>query len=371
MAGFGMVGSQGGAGLGGGGRNAVYSDGSTPQQNPRYKGFLDAAIAQGYTPEMAANMAAVQAQDAKQWDTADPAQRNRYQILERMNRENTAGGKAAIQAEYDAFGRLSPEQRASYTGGQGLLGSAGGAGMVDPNAGQSMGGMPAQGGYSAGGGNGYLSAMADEIGRRTQQGLGQAFNGIRSNSIGVGGLGGTRQGVAEAGATGQAMDSLQGNLANLFGGQYNADANRGLQRYGMDQSNETQRYGINTNDATQRYSIGNQYKLGMGGLANQRYGMNQQYALGQGGLDNQRYGMDQNFYTQQRGQDLTQMGMGADLYSKGMNGEWNPMQNASNLYSPYSGMSGTTNNNTGGGGWQGALGGAITGATMGRSLGWW
>jgi hypothetical protein len=167
------------------------------------------------------------------------------------------------------------------------------------------------GGYQA---NPWLSATADEIGRRTQQGLGQAFNSIRSNAVGNGTLGGSRQGVAQGVATRGAMDSLQGNLAGLFGNDWTQSQNRDLSRYGL----------------------------------------------------------DQNFWTAQRGQDLTQLGLGANIYDMGVRGGWNPLQNASSIFNTTAGNNVTsTSGGTQGGGWQGLLGGALAGGSLASQAGWW
>jgi hypothetical protein len=182
--------------------------------------------------------------------------------------------------------------------------------LSQPVAGSGVGAVSL--GQSAG--NPYLSSMADEIGRRTQEALGQSFNQIRSNAVGVGGLGGSRQAIAESGAIKGAMDSLQGNLAGLYGNQYNADANRDLSRYGMDQS----------------------------------------------------------FWTSQRGQDLTQLGLGSNLYGLGQQSGWDPLQRASGIFNTTAGQNVTQNTSSQqGGGLQGALGGALSGASFGRSMGWW
>jgi hypothetical protein len=74
--------------------------------------------------------------------------------------------------------------------------------------------------------NPYLSSIADDMQRRTQEMLGKNNQQIAGNAIGVGGLGGSRQGVAQGIAAGQAADNLQGNLASLYGGAYNQDQNR-------------------------------------------------------------------------------------------------------------------------------------------------
>lgn len=173
--------------------------------------------------------------------------------------------------------------------------------------------------------NPYMGLMGDDIQRRTNLGLQDAFNSIRSNAVGVGGLGGSRQGVAEGVATGRAMDSLQGNLGNVYGGLWEGAQNRGLSQYGID-----------TNAAlTSR-------------------------------------GQDMNFYGQQRGQDLQQLGLGANIYDMGVRGGWAPLGAASNIFNTTAGNSVTqTNNNNQGGGWQGAVGGALAGGSFGRSMGWW
>jgi hypothetical protein len=171
---------------------------------------------------------------------------------------------------------------------------------------------PQGGGYTSQ--NPYLSGMADDIGRRTQQGLDQAFNSIRSNSIGTGGYGGSRQGVAQGVAARGAMDSLQGNLASLFGGQYNQDANRDLTRYQA----------------------------------------------------------DQGFYTSQRGQDLAGVQIGGDLIGKGVAGGWLPLNQASSIFNSTAGNN-VSNTNTAqqGGGWLGALGGALGGGQLASNYKWW
>src|SRR5689334_12418379 len=93
------------------------------------------------------------------------------------------------------------------------------------------------------GSNPWGSAMGDDIQRRTQQMLDQSLSGIRGNFVGTGGLGGSRQGIAQGQAIQGAADSLQGNLGNLYGGMWNNDQNRQLSQYGMDQNFYTQQRG--------------------------------------------------------------------------------------------------------------------------------
>lgn len=161
--------------------------------------------------------------------------------------------------------------------------------------------------------NPWAASMGNDIQRRSNQALQEGLAGIRSNFVGSGGLGGDRQGIAEGVAIRGSMDNLQGNLANLFGGLYESDQNRGV---------------------TTR-------------------------------------GQDMGFYTQQRGQDLQSIGLGADLFSRGMQGEWMPIQNAAQAYSPFTGFGSTTNNSNQGGGWQGAVGGALGAGQYAKNMGWW
>jgi hypothetical protein len=162
--------------------------------------------------------------------------------------------------------------------------------------------------------NPYLSGMADDIQRRTQEMLAQNNLAIQGAQVGAGGFGSTRQGVAQGTAAGKAADYLSGNLSNLFGTQYSNDQNRALQQYGQDQS----------------------------------------------------------FYANQRGQDLAQVGVGAGLLDQGFKTQWSPLQNAAQTYQPFTGFGSTTNSTPDQkGGWQGAVGGLLTGASMGRTMGWW
>lgn len=205
----------------------------------------------------------------------------------------------------------------------GWMGTAIGMGGSNGQA-PNMGGSPFGNGSSPGQRNPYLSAQADDIGRRTQQGLGQAFNGIRSNAVGVGGLGGSRQGVAQGVATGNAMDSMQGQLAGLYGASYQ-----------FDQGNDTQRRGQDLS-----YDLGNT-------------------------------GQRNSFYTQNRQLDQSGMALGADLYSKGINGEWSPLRQANDIYTPFAGNGTTTQNSGSDSNWQNAIGTGLGIWGTGLNNGWW
>jgi hypothetical protein len=221
--------------------------------------------------------------------------------------------------------------------------------------------------------NPFLAQQADEIARRSNLALQEDMNGIRSNSIGIGGLGGSRQGVAQGIATGRAMDSLQGNLANLYGTDYTNQQNRNLQQYGQDSSNynaqraaDLQKYGLDLS----QYNTGRAQDLSL-------YGINAQAALGLNGQNNQ-------FYTANRGQDLQQLALGAQLYGMGNTGylsqgqgvqnlgnaqqtaPYQNLSNYSNILNQFTGFGSQNINGTSGGGALGALGGAWAGAQLGN-----
>ena len=228
--------------------------------------------------------------------------------------------------------------------------------------------------YSPSKPNPYLPQMADDLTRRSNEALGQNLQSIRGNSISAGGLGGSRQGVAEGLAISGANDNLQGNLANLYGTDNNNMQNRDLQRYTTDQGNATQRYGVDQGNATQRYGIDQNNKTQQLNIGNNAYLTNQ--------------GQMQNFYTNNRQLDQSGQVIGANLYNQGNLGligqgqgvygigntqqqaPWTVLNNTSGNVSPYTGY-GATNTQTGtsGGGAMGALGGALGGAQIGKNLG--
>ena len=182
---------------------------------------------------------------------------------------------------------------------------------------------PTMGG--GGGQNPYLTGIADDITRRSQQALGRSFNMMDSGAIGTGGYGGSRQGVAQGIATANANDALTGNLANLYGTDYTNQQNRDLQKYGID---------------TNAF------------LTNQ--------------------GQQQGFYTSQRGQDLAQLGLQSQLDTQNMQNQWYPIQQYSNIIGNLSGQNTSTTNSTQqGGGAQGAVGGLLGATQLGKNMGWW
>jgi hypothetical protein len=160
----------------------------------------------------------------------------------------------------------------------------------------------------------FLGDITATMRREAQGLLAENNQAIRGNSVGVGGLGGSRQGVAEGIAAGKAADALSGNIARLYGGAYESDMNRA-------------------------------------------YG---------------KYNTDVGFYGQQRGQDLAQVSTGAGLLSGGLDAQWQPLKNANSVYGTYSPYgSKTTSTPDSGGGLQGLLGGALAGASFAQQAGWW
>jgi hypothetical protein len=209
---------------------------------------------------------------------------------------------------FDPNSPAAMQADAILAGGQtGRRAGTGGRPGTDGGPSAGMGG-----GYGLGS-NPYQGAQAEALAAQQQQFLDRNFAGIRSNSVGVGGLGGARQGVAQGEAIGSAATGLAGATANLFGSNWNADQNRELQRYGY----------------------------------------------------------DQNFYTNNRQLDQSGAQLGANMMGLANNGDWSGLNSANNIYGNYTGFGNTTNSSQSGGGWQGALGGAIGGATLGRNMGWW
>lgn len=261
---------------------------------------------------------------------------------------------AQMQADYFRSPSYTQGYNALSTAGQGLIGSgvAGnpfsqrGSGMQQPMgpfmAGpQEMGpfqqGQQQPGGLlgNLGGGqqssrNPYLDMMGGAVVQQAAQGLNnQVLPGIRSNAMMAGGIGGSRQGIAEGNAIGQTMQGVSNSLAGLYGNAYNQDR----------------------------------------------------------GFDMQQRGQDQSFYTAQRGQDLQSMGMGANLFQQGQQGlqgqgqgvfgagqmqtqaQQQPFTNFSNVLSPYSGMGGTQiQQQPGSSQWGSGLGGLLAGMQLGSNI---
>lgn len=225
---------------------------------------------------------------------------------------------------------------------------------LQPGMGINRPGLPSQGGVGpqlnpTNPSNPWLQQQGQGIMNQTNQMLGQNLLGIQGNSVASGGLGGSRQGVAQGTALGQASNYLSSNLADMYGSAYENDANRNMQQYGIDTNSYLGQRG---QDITMRGQDFQNYNQGM-----------------DRGL--QQYGMDQDFWTAQRGQDLATAGLGSGLINQGLQTQWLPMQNASDVYAKFAGNGTTTNTSSQGGGWMGALGGAAGIYQMGNAGGWW
>jgi hypothetical protein len=208
---------------------------------------------------------------------------------------------------------------------QGLLGA--GAGLLGmPVASNPLLSGLSQSAGARQGGNPYLDQMAGGMVRQQMQGLTEgALPAIRDGAMAAGGIGGSRQGVAEGLAVGRTMQGLGDSLAGLYGNAYQFDQNLGLQQQGLNNS----------------------------------------------------------FFTAQRGQDLQGLGLGAGLVQQGLSGmaaqgaglanvgqqataaQWAPYQTAAGLVGPFTGLGGSSTSTTPGASpLGGALGGALAGAQL-------
>ena len=283
----------------------------TGGQAPGGGGGLGSAMGTGNGPSATAPFLGAGAGGANgpDWMAADRQQaiRNNYQ-----QHGNDPAKISQLMREYgvsnDAFMRATGMDQSAFDQYMSpVFGGGGGQG------GGMGGGMPTGPGRNPFTQNPYYSSMADDITRRTNLSRDQGLSQIRTNAVGVGGLGGSRQGVAEGQAISGAADNLSGQLANLGGGMWNSDQNRDLQRY-------------------------------------------------QG---------DQQFYNAQRGLDYTGIGLGADLMSRGLQQQWAPINNANNVYGNYTGLGTTTGTQQSGGGWGNALAGGLAAAQLANRWGWW
>lgn len=199
-------------------------------------------------------------------------------------------------------------------------------------------------GGNFGGTNPYLMQIAEGMQTQANNNLQRnILPGIRGGARAVGGVGGSRQGIAEGIAVGDTQAGLSNALGGLFGNDWQGSQNRALQQYGMDKS----------------------YDLGMTNAANTRYGIE-----GQQNLGNQNSWM--NFYNANRELDQTGAVRGAQIYDLANQGDWTGLNNASNIFNTTAGGNITqTDSSSKGGGWPGIFGGALTGASLGKEFGWW
>jgi hypothetical protein len=187
-------------------------------------------------------------------------------------------------------------------------------------------------------GNPYLQNYANSIATNANNNLQRnILPGINQQALANGGIGGSRQGIAQGLAIGDTQNAISNAQAQLYSNSY-----------GQDQ----------------------QYNLGLGQL-----GLNSTIA-------------NQNFYTNQRGQDLQQANLGASLASQGNQGLYNQGQNLyntgqaqfqapynalnyyTNTLSPFSGLNQTQTSNSPSGSTLGnVVGGALTAAQLWKLFG--
>lgn len=300
---------------------------AAPAPAPAYPAAAPAPYQSTLTPQQIAEYNAMyEGGGNATWDAMDPALR------------------AGIMSGNANVNMLTPEQRAAIPNSQVMYGMDEPA--QQPTA--TSGGAPAPSlqSYTQ---SPYLAAMG--------QGLRDQFTGFmndglaanRGGAVAAGGVGGSRQGISEARTMTDAGKGFDSALANLYGQDYQAQMGRNLQKYQADQN----------------FSLGNR------GLDLGFQNSNNSYNLGLGSLDLQGRGQDMNFYGQQRAQDQSGAALGASLYGLGMQGPWNTLNSANGLASPYTSNSTQTSNTSGGGGWQGALGGGLGVAQLGKNFGWW
>jgi hypothetical protein len=216
------------------------------------------------------------------------------------------------------FGSLLPNANATMQSAipqaqqqAGQMATTGGGLLSQPMAGNGYGQVKLNAPTTAT--NPYISGVLDDLQRRSNDMIGKNLQGIRGNSVGVGGLGGSRQGVAEAQAISQGTDNFTGQAANFMGGLYNQDQNRALQQYGQ----------------------------------------------------------DQQFYGQQRGQDYLGANLGMNMLNQSQNQLWQPMQAASDIYRPYTALPSASGGSDSSSKWQGIAGGLLSGASLAGKMGLW
>jgi hypothetical protein len=329
-------------------------------------------------------------------------------------------------------GQPSPYQAQNVQGIRNLLGGQAGVGMpaqqgpqfttqtaaVQAPDGAYGGGRfsAAESGYRSGGAapvssaglnsytqNPYLTEMGTNLQNQFRDTLlRDTLPGVRGGALAAGGVGGSRQGIAEGLATAGSNTGAANAVTNLYGQDYENQMRRNLQQYQADQafalgnanielgySGQANQYDLGRRNIDLGYTqAGNAYNLGQGQLALGNKTADNSYLLGQGNLalgnknSDQSYnlglgqqgltgqGQALNFYSDQRNQDRADLVTGANLYGQGQQGQWAPIQAANGIAQPYTGLGSTVNNTASGGGWQGGLGGGLSGLQFANNQGW-
>lgn len=220
--------------------------------------------------------------------------------------------------------------------------------------------------------NPQLQGRIDALRGQFDERLDDSLHGIQQNAVAAGGLGSSRQGLAQGRAIGDSQRGFADATNNLLYNDWEQQQGRDLTKFGIEQQTglgyaglDTQRYLGDLSASTQRYLGDQGYDLGMTRAGND-------LTLGQGQLALGNQGQMLNFWDTERDNDRSDAALGASLYGSGVQGPWGPIQSATGAMQPFTGF-GTTNTSTPstGGGWQGLVGGALTGASVGRQMGWW
>lgn len=200
--------------------------------------------------------------------------------------------------------------------------------------------------------NPYLDTMAGNITGQVNTNLGKALNGIDSQSVVSGGVGGARQGLAQGQAIGDANAGLSSALGSLYGGAFENQAGRDLAQwqtgqqvglgYAQNQTNrdlgfgglDQAKYATDANSSIAQGQLGlgyqnsnNAYALGNQANATNMYGLQNQFTLGQGANTNQANQIANNYTL---GQGNLSLGNKTadnayDLGNKGVNNQWAQM----------------------------------------------
>jgi hypothetical protein len=258
----------------------------------------------------------------------------------------------------------------------GFYGSPGGSMLGNGSGG--MASLPSLTAYTQ---NPYLKDMGDGLQGQFNRNLEQnTLPSLRGGAVAAGGVGGSRQGIAEGLAAGASNTGAANAITNLYGNDYEQQMGRNLQQYGMDQNFNLGQAGL----SVQAAGLANQYDLGRRGIdlgyqnSNNAYTLgnktaDQNFNLGQQGLNNSLFlgnqGQMQNFYDANRGMDIQTAALGGNLTTAGNSGSWSGLQDAGNIYSPYTGYGSsttTTGTNPGAG-----VGNGLATYQYGTANGWW
>lgn len=194
--------------------------------------------------------------------------------------------------------------------------------MPNPTANPNQ---PMAGGQGGQGGPGqqnpYMQQIGQDITRQVTNNLQRnILPGIGRGAVAAGGYGGSRQGIAEGLAIGETNANLSGQLANLYGNQFNTDRNYGLQSDALD---------LNVYNANQNWM--NQGQQNQIGLIDRMLGWNQQ---------------------------------GLNTATQAQNTPLNYWQQFTNGATQIGGMGGTNSQQLQGNPYLGAIGGAMTGYNL-------